>query len=286
MKILISGFNGFIGKNLSFKLSKNYQVFKFQKYKKTNKNFDLFIHCAGIAHKKKINYQNFKTNFNLTKKALEYCKINKIKYFVFMSSANVYGNYELNNRKFFKINEVSKKKNLYVKSKIYSEKFIMSFAKKNKINYVILRLPIVYGYGVKANFKSMIKFFLFSPILPIKSFINKKSICSVNNISDFIKYLMKKKKYFNQIYNIKDNKDLSIYEIAKIIINKKKLNKIFFNDKIIFLKFFFILFNRSLLYRKIKYPIRISIKETIEKTNWKPKYTFKNEIEKTIESIN
>ena len=66
MKILITGSNGFIGKNLTSYLKKfNYKIFKLSldikkkdSIKKIENSFiefkpDIVIHVAGLAHKKK-----------------------------------------------------------------------------------------------------------------------------------------------------------------------------------------------------------------------------------------
>jgi UDP-glucose 4-epimerase len=104
-----------------------------QKYK-----IDSIIHLAanliiGEGQKKPKKY--YKNNVLGTKKLLDACKQTTVKNFIFSSTAAVYkeGQYKVSE------NSIIKPKSVYGKTKIKAEKIIKSFAKKNKINYGILR---------------------------------------------------------------------------------------------------------------------------------------------------
>ena len=99
---------------------------------------DSVIHLAanliiGEGQKKPKKY--FKNNVLGTKNLLEACKGTTIKNFIFSSTAAVYKEGQ------YKVSEKSKikPKSIYGKTKIKAENLIRDFAKKNKINYGILR---------------------------------------------------------------------------------------------------------------------------------------------------
>ena len=99
---------------------------------------DSIIHLAanliiGEGQRKPKKY--FKNNVLGTKNLLEACKDTTVKNFIFSSTAAIYkeGQYRVSE------NSIIKPKSIYGKTKIKAENLIKNFAKKNKINYGILR---------------------------------------------------------------------------------------------------------------------------------------------------
>ena len=104
-----------------------------------NKNkIDSIIHLAanliiGEGQKKPKKY--YKNNVLGTKNLLDACKNTTVKNLIFSSTAAIYkeGQYKVSEK------SIIKPKSIYGKTKIQAENLIKKFAKKNKINYGILR---------------------------------------------------------------------------------------------------------------------------------------------------
>lgn len=158
-KILITGVNGFIGKNLKKAFKKNYKVKGIGRQKKnlnsnlSSKNLkdanfkpDIIFHCAGTGSVTKsfINKKkDYLDNYGSTKILLNYYKYLKKKPIIFIfSSAAVYGN----NKKLIK--PISN----YGKSKVLAEKLAIKYACKFSMKIVILRIFSVYGEGNRKQF--------------------------------------------------------------------------------------------------------------------------------------
>ena len=99
---------------------------------------DSIIHLAanliiGEGQRKPKKY--YKNNVLGTKNLLEACKDTTVKNFIFSSTAAIYkeGQYKVSEK------SIIKPKSIYGKTKIKAENLIRNFAKKNKINYGILR---------------------------------------------------------------------------------------------------------------------------------------------------
>ena len=164
--ILITGGAGYIGSHVTEILLKKYkkvflldnlstghrklinkkaQFFKLDIHRKDKvreiikKNkIDSIIHLAanliiGEGQRKPKKY--YKNNVLGTKNLLEACKDTTVKNFIFSSTAAIYkeGQYKVTEK------SIIKPKSIYGKTKIKAENLIRNFAKKNKINYGILR---------------------------------------------------------------------------------------------------------------------------------------------------
>lgn len=262
-KIGITGGSGFIGHQITFLLlNKNYKIKSCDLYKPNkillkNKNFkfkkiDLFnkkklktffsdvdcvIHLAaslGVLNTEKNSLECLNTNILGTKSILDVVKINKIKKIIFSSSSEVYGDQE----KFpIKENFKFQIKSNYALSKIASEFFVRSYAKKYGFNYNIVRFFNVYGVNQKRNF--VIPKFI-AQIRRSKNltvFGNGRQIRSFCNVEDAVRGLLlvmtKGKK--NEVYNIGNNNEpISMSNLAKKIKklsnSKVKIQKIDFKD--------------------------------------------------------
>ena len=229
-KILITGGSGFLGNFLRSNLKKKYTI---QTIGKSNKNdfkinlldkkklsyffkknkFDYILHCACYVpgKGKLLKYKHFIYNHEMTKNIVKYSN-SKI---IFFSTYKVYKNQA---RVGFPFKITCTKITDYASSKIISENLI---AKKNQ-EYLILRLPTIFGEGVRNGllFKT-IKF----------NYINNKinenwCVLDVNRIlKPIIMFLEKKlsKGIYNLNYKIDYSFDIIINKVFKILNNKTRL---------------------------------------------------------------
>lgn len=304
-KILVTGANGFIGKELVNQLSaKRYKIVCFdlnfdETYKK-NKNVEFFkgsilnelelframkncshvIHLAaalGVQYTEKNRLECFEINIEGTKKVLEACVKSGIKKIIFSSSSEVYGN---QNKKIFDENTDLQVLSNYGISKIVGEEYLRAYYEKYKLKYNIVRFFNVYGSNQKDNFV-MTKF--------IKSIIKNKdlyiygsgnqmrSFCHVNDAVKGIILVLNKGK-LNKLYNIGNDKEpIKVYELAKKCIKYLKSN-----SKIIKIDYKFS--DRKQSREVIK---RIpGLKRIKKELNFKPSIMLKEGIKRIYNSLN
>ena len=131
-----------------------------------------------------------------------------VKRFIFASSVKVNG------------------KDAYGISKMEAEQVLASVADETGLQIVILRLPLVYGPGVKANFKSLIKLAGCGLPLPFKGINNRRSFLYVGNLVDVIVTCIQHPKAAGETFLLSDGQDVSTPDLIKMIaraMNKKAI---------------------------------------------------------------
>ncbi len=145
MKILVTGANGFIGKNLTYRLKeKGYEVLSYDRentrddLKSFVKEADFIIHLAGIN--RPIKEEEFLDgNVNFTKTLLDELKASGKKTPLFFSSSTQ-----------------AERDNPYGRSKKLAEDQIFSYGKANDNPVYVYRLYNVYGKWCRPNYNSVI----------------------------------------------------------------------------------------------------------------------------------
>ena len=134
---LSTGHRKLINKKAKFFKLDIHRKDKVKKIIKKNK-IDSIVHLAAnliIEEGQRKPKKYYKNNVLGTKNLLEACKDTTVKNFIFSSTAAIYkeGQYRVSEK------SIIKPKSIYGKTKIKAENLIRNFAKKNKINYGILR---------------------------------------------------------------------------------------------------------------------------------------------------
>ena len=152
----------------------------------------------------------YTNNVKWTNNLLKACKNTKVKNFIFSSTAAVYkdGQYRVNE------NSIIKPKSIYGKTKIRGERLIMNFAKKNKINYGILRYFNIAGSSPSGKI----------------GLISRKSDHLFKNFSIELMKRKPKLKIYGTDYKTKDGSCIRdfihVYDIAEIhFLILEKINK-------------------------------------------------------------
>jgi len=100
----------------------------------------------------------------------------------------------------------------YGLSKYEAEIDLLKLASDSGMEVVIIRPPLVYGPGVKANFASMVRWVRKGIPLPFGMVGNKRSLIAVDNLVDFILLCAdssRSPKAANQVFLVSDCEDVS-----------------------------------------------------------------------------
>ena len=237
-KLLITGSNGFVGKYFINKYKNKYEIKTFSFLKDDINNLDcsdvnVVFHLSALVHQmsgascEEYERVNVSQTLELAKKAKE----NGVKQFVFMSTVKVYG--EETDSKYSE-NSICNPEDDYGKSKLKAELELQKLEDQD-FKVSIIRTPIVYGYGVKANIKSLINLVNKVPLLPFGKIENKRSMVYIGNLCHLVDEIIIQKK--SGIFLACDDEPLSTSKlidlIAKNLAKKTYLIKIPFFESLL-----------------------------------------------------
>jgi len=134
-----------------------------------------------------------------------------VKRFIYMSSVKVNGECTQPGQPFTE-EDTAHPEDAYGLSKLEAEQGLFLIARQTGIAVVIIRPPLVYGNGVKANFASMMRAVKRGIPLPLGAIHNQRSFVYVRNLVNFIRVCMHHPKAANQVFLVSDGHDLSTTE--------------------------------------------------------------------------
>jgi len=170
----------------------------------------------------------------------------------------------------------------YGLSKYESEIGLREIAKETGMEVVIIRPPLVYGPGVKANFACMVKLAFKSLPLPFGDMTkNCRSLVSVDNLVDLIITCIDHPKAANETFLVSDNDDLSTAQMfRRLSIACGKSGSLLPVPTFLF-NMFFKLIGKADIYQRLCGSLQVDISHTMETLNWQPPYTVDEGFAKT-----
>lgn len=135
-----------------------------------------------------------------------------VRRFVFISSIKVNGESTRLGRA-FAADDVPDPQDPYGISKHEAELALRQLAAESRMEVVIIRPPLVYGPGVKANFQNMMRWLKMGVPLPLGAIHNKRSLLALGNLLDLIITCLEHSAAANHTFLAADGEDLSTTEL-------------------------------------------------------------------------
>ena len=105
----------------------------------------------------------------------------------------------------------------YGRSKLAAEQALWRVCAESRLEGVVVRLPLVYGPGVKANFLRLVRLVKSGVPLPLASIDNRRSLVSVWNLCEFVSCVLEHPRAAGATWLIADGEDLSTPELVRRI---------------------------------------------------------------------
>lgn len=128
--------------------------------------------------------------------------------FIFLSSLKVNGE-----RGAFCETDTPMPNGAYANSKYEAELALHRIAHKTGMEVVVIRAPLVYGPGVRANFRWLMRLVKYGVPLPFGAVDNRRSLIGVDNLTDFIQMCIWHPMAAKEVFLVSDGVDLSTKEL-------------------------------------------------------------------------
>ncbi|MCB1959402.1 MAG: SDR family oxidoreductase [Rhodocyclaceae bacterium] len=174
---------------------------------------DVVVHLAGRAHAADASGDDVDAiyhaaNVEVTRNLAEQAREAGVQRFVFVSTIKVNGESTLPGRPFL-ADDTPAPEDAYGRSKLEAERCVAGLCAGSPMTYTVIRPPLVYGPGVKANFRSMMKWLCRGLPLPLGAIDNQRSLVGLENLVDLIMTAMRHPMAANQVFLAGDGEDLS-----------------------------------------------------------------------------
>lgn len=188
-------------------------------WSKALKDVEIVIHAAARAHVMRETVADplsefRKVNVDGTVNLARQAAANGAKRFIFLSSIKVNGETTTLGHP-FKADDIPAPIDPYGISKHEAEQALIEIGRKTGMELVIIRPPLVYGPGVKANFHNMMRWLSKGIPLPLGAIRNKRSFVALPNLIDLIVTCIDHPKAAGHIFLVSDDEDLSTPELLR-----------------------------------------------------------------------
>ncbi|OAM53136.1 NAD-dependent dehydratase [Methylovorus sp. MM2] len=309
LRVLVTGANGFVGRALCRKLSKqNYEVLAYTRTPRTFDDgiinlvipaldattdwcpalnqIDVVFHLAARVHVmhevvsdplaifKEVNLYGTK---NLAQQAAKF----GVKRFVYVSSIKVNG--EFTEGKPFVESDNPNPQDSYGVSKWEAERVLHEICRETGMELVIVRPPLVYGPGVKANFYKLLQLVNKALPLPLGSIKNRRSMVYVENLVDALILCATHPKATSQTYLLSDGHDVSTPQlISDIALAMQRPSRVF-PLSLSLMRFGAKLLGRSTAVDRLTQSLEINGSKIRNELGWQPPYTMKQGLQATTD---
>ncbi len=318
-QILLTGSNGFVGRYLGARLlSENYEVRKVVRQKNSSgggqiviadigpsidwkvplTNIDVVIHLAARVH-----IIRDKTNDPLTafREVNTYGTVHLaheaatagVRRFIYLSTVKVNGEQTIfepgsaeplrgiHHNSFSETNKPAPQ-SPYAVSKWEAEQFLQNIAAEKKMEVVIIRPPLVYGPGVKANFLRLLQIVERSIPLPLGGIDNKRSLVSLDNLVDFILCCIEHPAAAGETFFVSDGEDLSTPALIKRLAYHMNKRPYLFSVNKKLLHFGAKLVGKTEEIERLCQSLQVDIAKAKRLLGWQPPSTVDNGLAKTV----
>jgi nucleoside-diphosphate-sugar epimerase len=248
MKILVTGANGFVGRAICERLAEQKKTVvglvrplqslsihaqsmpylqgleadftQISSFQTDLQGCDAIVHCAARVHQVQevaadplaaYRAVNTQATLDLARAAAH----SGVKRFVFLSSIKVNGEHTLPGKPFTSAQAAPQ--DAYGVSKWEAELGLQKIAQETGLEVVIMRPPLVYGPGVKANFLSMMRVLQRGFPLPLGAIQNQRSLIALPNLVSLIETCLTHPGAAGRTLMASDQRDVSTTELLQLL---------------------------------------------------------------------
>ncbi len=259
-------------------------------WKEALSDVSVVIHCAARVHVMNdtvpdplvaFRAVNVEGTLNLAKQAAA----SGVKRFVFISSIKVNGEVTEPGHN-YTADDMPAPADAYGVSKAEAEAGLRLLSQQTGMEVVIIRPPLVYGPGVKGNFKSIMHWVARGLPLPLGCATeNRRSMVALDNLVDLILVCVNHPAAANQTFLVSDGGDLSTAELLRRIARALKQRARLLNVPIGLLVFMASLLGKKAIAQRLLGSLQVDISHTCKTLGWNPQISVDEGLRRAVKGL-
>lgn len=249
---------------------------------------DSVIHLAARVHvmndgsdEATIGREYYAANVDATCRLADAAVATGVRRFVFMSTAKVNGETSEPGRP-FSADDIPAPQDAYAVSKWEAEQALLACAGDSGMRVVVIRPPLVYGPGVKANFAAMMRWVKCGIPLPFGAIDNQRSLVGVDNLADLTILCLKHPAAANQIFMASDGCDISTSDLLRRTAQAQGLQSRLLPIPTSLLTAAAALLGRRNVMQRLTGNLQVDIEKTRQVLGWNPPLSLDEGLRRTV----
>ncbi|WP_259756315.1 UDP-glucose 4-epimerase family protein [Pseudomonas sp. GCEP-101] len=313
MKVLLTGATGFVGRGVLARLRQENDVqvrvaqrgraaawpegvevaqidglSVAQSWDEALQGVEVVIHCAARVHvmdeQAADPLAEFRAvNVEATRHLAQQAAAAGVTRFVFVSSIKVNGEETAAGRP-FTADATPRPQDAYGQSKLEAEQALFAIAAQTGLEVVVVRPPLVYGPGVKANFASLMRALQRRLPLPFGAIDNRRSLVARDNLVDLLLCCARHPAAAGQVFLVSDGEDLSTAQLCRGLSQALGVRPRLLPVPPVLLRLLGRLTGRSQQVQRLLGSFQVDISATCRRLDWRPPVRVEQALRETAQA--
>lgn len=237
------------------------------------------IHESGMDSLCAYRVANRDASVNLARQAA----LHGVSRFVYVSSIKVNG--EFSPEKPFSATDTPAPQDAYGLSKWEAEQALTKIGRETGMSVAIVRPPLVYGPGVKANFLQLMRMVHRGMPLPLGKADAKRSFVGLDNLVDFLLLCISSPTAYGQVWMVSDQEDISVAELVHLIGKAMGRTSRLFGVPTGILYAAAKFLGREAVAARLFEPLQVDSRPATELLGWMPPLSLEQELQRTVSNF-
>jgi nucleoside-diphosphate-sugar epimerase len=238
------------------------------------------VHQFGADSKAETDFREI--NANGTRFVVDQAVRARVRRFIYLSSIKVHGEGSVRP---YRESDEPRPQDAYARSKLAAEGIVRDMCSAAKLEWVIIRPPLVYGPGVRANFRKLLRLVDLGIPLPLGSVENRRSLVGIGNLVSFIELCMSHPRAAGAAWLVADCESVSTPELLRKIAKQMRRSDRLFEFPSKWLRCLAAMAGRGDELARLCDSLVVDSSAARDELNWRAGIPLDDELARTIEAF-